>query len=73
MRARVDPDRCEGNAVCVRLVPEVFELGEDLVRIAVPDVPAHLSDRVRHAVWACPKIALRLEEDTQEQDNEGQA
>ena len=29
MRVRVDHDLCESNAVCVRLVPEVFELDDD--------------------------------------------
>jgi hypothetical protein len=29
MLVRVDRDLCESNAVCARLVPEVFEVGED--------------------------------------------
>ena len=29
MRIEVDPDRCEGQAVCVGLAPKVFELNDD--------------------------------------------
>ncbi len=29
MRVKVDYDLCESNAVCARLVPEVFEVGDD--------------------------------------------
>lgn len=63
MRVAVDPDRCETNGICARLVPQVFELGDrDIVQIALPDVPAQLGEKVRRAVWACPKIALLLDE-----------
>jgi ferredoxin len=60
---RVDTDSCEANAICVGLVPEVFELDdEDVLHINVDDVPAALADAVRHAVRSCPKAALTLEE-----------
>lgn len=29
MRVVVDRDRCEGNAFCVNIAPEVFELDDD--------------------------------------------
>jgi len=29
MRIEVDPDRCEGQAVCVGLAPKFFELNDD--------------------------------------------
>ncbi|MBU3751438.1 MAG: ferredoxin, partial [Mycobacterium sp.] len=29
MRVVVDRDRCEGNAICVGIAPELFELDED--------------------------------------------
>jgi ferredoxin len=64
MRAMVDPERCEGNAICVNLVPEVFQLVEDdRTQVVLPEVPPHLANQVRQAVWCCPKIALRVEED----------
>lgn len=64
MRVVVDPNRCEGQAVCVGLDPEVFELGDDdeVVRIIVDPVPPKHHKRVRKAVAKCPMAALRLEE-----------
>jgi ferredoxin len=64
MQVRVDPLVCEANAVCVGLVPDVFDLNDDdELRIITPEPPAELLDRVRHAVRSCPKAALTLDED----------
>jgi ferredoxin len=63
VRVAVDRDSCEANAVCVSLVPEVFEVDdEDELHIQVADVPPHLADAVRLAVRSCPKAALRLQD-----------
>jgi ferredoxin len=63
VRVEVDRDACEANAVCAGLVPEVFEVDdEDSLHILVAEIPAELTDRVRHAVGSCPKAALRLVE-----------
>ena len=64
MRVRVDRDLCEANAVCVGLVPEVFEVdADDNLIILAEQVPSELAGQVRHAVRSCPKTALRLEDD----------
>lgn len=63
MKISVDRDLCEANAVCAGLVPDVFEVDEDdNLSILKPDVPSGLADIVRHAVWRCPRNALRIEE-----------
>lgn len=61
MRIIVDPDRCEGQAVCVGLAPAVFELGDDdeVVRVIVDEVPEEHQKRARKAVAKCPMAALR--------------
>lgn len=61
MRIVVDPDRCEGQAVCVGLAPKVFALDDDdeVVRILVDEVPPELEKRARKAVEKCPMAALR--------------
>ena len=61
MRIIVDPDRCEGQAVCVGLAPAVFELGDDdeVVRAIVDEVPEEHEKRARKAVAKCPMAALR--------------
>lgn len=68
MKVTVDPVACEANAVCARLVPQVFSIheddeGEDVLAIANDgEVPAGLADGVRDAVTRCPKMALAVEE-----------
>lgn len=61
MKIEVDPDRCEGQAVCVGLAPAVFALDDDdeHVRILVDDVPPELEARARKAVAKCPMAALK--------------
>ena len=61
MRIIVDPDRCEGQAVCVGRAPAVFELGDDdeVVRVIVDEVPEEHEKRARKAVAKCPMAALR--------------
>jgi len=61
---RVDRELCESNGVCVRLVPEVFELDDDdRLRVAQERPPEALRARVEHAVRRCPKQALAILED----------
>ena len=68
MKVIVDPVACEANAVCARLVPQVFSIyededGEDALAIANDgEVPAEHADGVRDAVSRCPKMALSVEE-----------
>ncbi|HXT91475.1 MAG TPA: ferredoxin [Trebonia sp.] len=68
MKVTVDPIACEANAVCVRLVPQVFSIyededGEDALAIANNgEVPAEHEAGVSDAVDRCPKMALLLEE-----------
>ena len=74
MKVTVDPVACEANAVCARLVPQVFSIyededGEDALAIANNgEVPAEHAAAVRDAVTRCPKMALTLDELTQVKD-----
>jgi ferredoxin len=64
MRVVVDRDLCEGNAVCVKLAAEVFELGDDdQVRVLVERVDEPLRAKVEAAVRRCPRAALSLVDD----------
>lgn len=61
MRVRVDHELCESNAVCVRLVPEVFALRDaDRLELQQERPPAALRARVEQAVRRCPKQALSI-------------
>jgi ferredoxin len=59
MRIVVDRDRCEGNAVCVGIAPELFELdAEDYVMITIDPIPADQEALADQAIAECPRAAL---------------
>jgi ferredoxin len=59
MRVVVDRDRCEGNAVCVRIVPEVFQLDDDEYATVIANpVPADQETLAEQAIAECPRAAL---------------
>jgi ferredoxin len=64
MRVVVDYTLCESNAVCMRLVPEVFEVrDDDRLYLKTERPPDALRGRVDEAVRRCPKQALSIVED----------
>jgi ferredoxin len=64
MRVVVDHDVCESNAVCMGILPEVFEVrDDDVLYILQEHPPEELREKVEEAVRRCPKGALLLEED----------
>lgn len=63
MRVKVDYDVCESNAVCMALVPEVFEVrDDDFLYVLDENPPEALRSRLEEAVRSCPKAAISLED-----------
>jgi ferredoxin len=63
MRVVVDYDLCESNAICMGILPEVFEVrDDDLLYILQENPPEDLRPLVQEAVRRCPKQALSIEE-----------
>ena len=59
----VDFDRCESNAVCMGIVPEVFEVREDDFLYILQEEPDDsLRGKVEQAVRNCPKAAISIAE-----------
>jgi ferredoxin len=58
----VDANRCEANAVCVGLAPEVFELPDDgdVARVLVDEPDDALRAQVESAVNNCPRAAITI-------------
>lgn len=64
MRVVVDYDLCESNAICMGIVPEVFEVRDDDFLYLLDETPPEaLRERVEEAVRRCPKQALSIAED----------
>jgi len=63
MRVVVDYDRCESNAICMGMAPEVFEVrDDDNLYVLQENPPEELRGKVEQAVRSCPKQAISLEE-----------
>ena len=63
MKVRVDYDLCEGNAVCMKVCPEVFEVGDDdRARVIDKNPGEDLRAKVEAAVRRCPRQALSIED-----------
>ena len=63
MRVVVDYDRCESNAICMGMAPEVFEVrDDDNLYVLQENPPEELRGKVEQAVRSCPKQALALED-----------
>ena len=59
MRVVVDRDRCEGNAICVGIAPDLFVLDEDdYVMVTKDPIPADEEELAEQAIADCPRAAL---------------
>ena len=63
MKINVDFDLCSSNAVCMSIVPEVFEVRDDGFLYVLNDQPGEeFAERVREAAASCPNGAISIEE-----------
>jgi ferredoxin len=63
LKLRLDRARCAGHALCHAVDPDLFPLDDDGYSILKPRSVAAEDEAVtRHAVDACPELALMLEE-----------
>jgi len=62
MKVVVDFDKCNSNAVCQSVAPEVFEVREDnFLYILQENPPEGLRAKVEAAVRSCPTKAISIE------------
>ena len=57
-RAVVDRDRCEGNAVCVRIAPGVPTRRCEYAMVTADPVPVEQEALAEQAIAECPRTAL---------------
>jgi ferredoxin len=63
MRVEVDYDLCESNGICMGIIPEVFQLGEDdNLTVLQPEVTPDNEHQMREAVRQCPRQAISIVE-----------
>lgn len=62
MKAKVNPDLCDGMAVCEQMCPDVFEVNDGTSTVKVDTVPPDAEQSCRQAAEGCPKSAISIEE-----------
>lgn len=63
MRIVVDFDRCESNAVCMGIAPEIFEVRDDNFLYVLDETPNEDKRAVvENCVASCPTQAISIEE-----------
>ncbi len=61
MKIVIDMDLCEGNALCAKIAPEVFAVGEDDKASLINNNPGEeLRAKIETAVRRCPRQALSI-------------
>jgi ferredoxin len=64
MKVVVDYDQCASNAVCMGILPEIFEVRDDGFLYVLNDHPDEaLRAQLVEAVNSCPTGAISIEED----------
>lgn len=60
-KIEVDFGLCESNAVCMGIIPEVFDLDDqDYLHVLVDEVTPDNEALVREAVRQCPRQAIAI-------------
>jgi ferredoxin len=63
MKIDVDWDLCESNGVCMGIIPEVFQLGDDdMLTVLQTEVTPENEAELREAVRQCPRQAISFTE-----------
>ncbi len=63
MKVVVDFDRCESNAVCMGIAPEIFEVRDDDFLYILQENPGEeLRAKLEESVRLCPKQAIAIAE-----------
>ena len=64
MRIKIDGAKCQGNARCWALAPDLFELNDEgYMAEGMIEVPAGEELRASRAARACPERALTIVND----------
>ncbi len=61
MRIEVDYDKCQSNAVCMGIAPEIFEVRDDGYLYLLNEAPAEMwREKMLEAMESCPTQAISV-------------
>jgi ferredoxin len=60
MRVKIDPEVCQGHAMCFLACPQIFQLSDEdgHAFVAYEEVPPEFEHAVDQAVRSCPEGAI---------------
>jgi len=62
-KIEVDFGLCEANAICMGIIPEVFQVDDqDYLNVLTDEVTPENEAQVRDAVRQCPRQAISIKE-----------
>jgi len=63
MKIEVDFGLCEANAICMGIIPAVFQVDEqDYLHVLTDEVTPENEAQIRDAVRQCPRQAISIRE-----------
>jgi ferredoxin len=63
MKIEVDFGLCEANAICMGIIPEVFQVDDqDFLHVLNDEVTPENEAQIRDAVRQCPRQAISIKE-----------
>jgi ferredoxin len=63
LRVRIDPDLCQGHALCCMTAPDMFDVGDDLTAAVIKQPENEVEQNAaRLAMMSCPEQAITCEE-----------
>jgi ferredoxin len=60
VKVHVDMNLCQSHGECVRVAPDVFELGEDDLLVWQEEVGDERREAIEEAVDVCPMMAISI-------------
>lgn len=62
MKAKVNPELCNGISICEQTCPEVFEVKEGVTTVKGNEVPSNAEQSCKEAAQSCPTEVISIEE-----------
>jgi ferredoxin len=60
VKVHVDMNLCQSHGECVRVAPDVFELGDDDLLVWQEEVGDERREAIEEAVEVCPMMAISI-------------
>ncbi|MBN2407101.1 MAG: ferredoxin [Elusimicrobia bacterium] len=63
MKVKIDEESCIGCELCMRTIPEIFSVKNEVAVVLAQQIPSHLRKGVTDAAGSCPADAILIIDD----------